>query len=698
MGVLQARHRAAEEEGLVSFNHTEVQSALSVIPADDRERWVKIGMAIKSGLGEAGFALFDEWSQTDESYDARDAQSVWRSISVTGGISIKALFFEARSRGWRGNVANGRLNGHSSVKIVSASQDRPATREAQAIWESAVPVESHPYLEHKAIHAHGLRLFQGSRTINGVDCRGALIMPLRDSEGRTSTVEFIAANGAKRYLPGGKVSGCYFLIGEITDRVIVAEGFATGASIFEATGLAVAVATNAGNMRRVAHALRGADKDVKIVFAADHDETGIREATRAALEVGGLLALPEIEGQDFNDVARSAGPSAVVEAIARARVPQLPVLDPNTTPAEEPPPLTAYADEDAAIGREAAKAQDSHHHGGVLLRSAAQIVASPAQASWLIRDVLERLALAVMYGDLGTYKSFLALDWCLHLAAGKSWAERKTQQCAAVYISAEGRGMPNRLRAWCLHHRVDVATLPFYAVEHLIDLSSNEGVQSLVVAIEALGIRPGIIVIDTLSRNCGPLNEDKSSDMAPWLNRLDEYLRVRYGCTVLLVHHVGNQEKGRTRGSYAILANTDSSYRIERPDQTQPIIKIVTGRLKDSEAPEPIYLTGQVVELGTQDADGRPESSLVLAPTHSRPAEAHRKPTGKRMGQILDHLEAEYRRGNKVWTAAEIQNIAKQPPLSMHRNSARDAWLGLVNSGFLKSTIGGSTLVNPPGE
>ena len=82
------------------------------------------------------------------------------------------------------------------------------------------------------------------------------------------------------------------------------------------------------------------------------------------------------------------------------------------------------------------------------------------------------------------------------------------------------------------------------------------------------------------------------------------------------------------------MANTDSSYRIERPDRTQPIIKIVTGRLKDSEAPEPIYLMGKVIDLGSVDADGRAESSLVLVPTHARPM-GSKRPAGKRIDGVI---------------------------------------------------------------
>jgi len=77
-----------------------VQTALGYIPADDRELWLRIGMAIKSALGEEGFALWDNWSRSSERYCEADARAVWRSIDADGGVTIGTLFFEAAKHGY----------------------------------------------------------------------------------------------------------------------------------------------------------------------------------------------------------------------------------------------------------------------------------------------------------------------------------------------------------------------------------------------------------------------------------------------------------------------------------------------------------------------------------------------------------------------------------------------------------------------
>ncbi len=57
-----------------------IADALRFIPANDRETWVLICMAVKDALGDDGYGLWDGWSQTGQSYNERDAQAVWRSI------------------------------------------------------------------------------------------------------------------------------------------------------------------------------------------------------------------------------------------------------------------------------------------------------------------------------------------------------------------------------------------------------------------------------------------------------------------------------------------------------------------------------------------------------------------------------------------------------------------------------------------
>jgi putative DNA primase/helicase len=187
-----------------------------------------------------------------------------------------------------------------------------ARQMAAAIWQTAIPApDDHAYLLAKGVKAHGVRL-----------CDGALLVPVQDGE-QLHSLQFIAGDGGKRFLTGGRVSGCYFSIGKPDGVLCIAEGYATGASIHEATGYAVVVAFNAGNLRAVAEALRGIYPEVRIIVSGDNDATGTgqRAAHEAACAINGLVAIPAEAGRDWNDVRLAEGLGAVRAGIEAGSLP-----------------------------------------------------------------------------------------------------------------------------------------------------------------------------------------------------------------------------------------------------------------------------------------------------------------------------------------------------------------------------------------
>ena len=198
-----------------------------------------------------------------------------------------------------------------------------AAAKAVSIWHAAMPAnDDHPYLVHKGIKANGARLHQG-----------ALVIPVRPS-GEIHSLQFIKDDGRKRFLSGGRIAGGYFKISTIkgADALCIAEGFATGATLHQATGYPVAVAFNAGNLEPVAIAMRQELPGLPIILCADDDadtegNPGIAKANRAARAIGGKVAVPNFGNQrpagvtDFNDMAAMLGCEAVAKAIHEAITP-----------------------------------------------------------------------------------------------------------------------------------------------------------------------------------------------------------------------------------------------------------------------------------------------------------------------------------------------------------------------------------------
>ena len=217
-----------------------------------------------------------------------------------------------------------------------AEQERrwkAAAKLAASIWNrSRTAGDDHPYLQRKEVPAIGLRQTEDRR----------LLVPVLDQSGQIQSLQFILPDKPtegtdKFFLRGGKTSGGFFSIpakNESRDGpLLIAEGYATGASLHLATGYAVLVTFNAGNLEAVTRAARARYPDREIMLCADNDcETakadgspwnpGKEAAFRAARAVGGKLAVcPAHEGKatDFNDLHRQRSLEAVRSVVEAAR-------------------------------------------------------------------------------------------------------------------------------------------------------------------------------------------------------------------------------------------------------------------------------------------------------------------------------------------------------------------------------------------
>jgi putative DNA primase/helicase len=173
-----------------------------------------------------------------------------------------------------------------------------AANEAARLWAQAQPATIHPYLTKKRIQPHGARLLNTS-----------LVLPVYDTSLRLMSLQFIAEDGQKRFLPGGMKKGCYWWVGAKSDKLLIAEGFSTASSLFEATGYQCVIAWDAGNLKAVAEMVRAKRPNAHIVICADNDVSGRGQqaANDAALAVNAVIALPPEQGTDFNDFATKLG-------------------------------------------------------------------------------------------------------------------------------------------------------------------------------------------------------------------------------------------------------------------------------------------------------------------------------------------------------------------------------------------------------
>ena len=379
-----------------------------------------------------------------------------------------------------------------------------AAKEAQVLFDNAVPVVSHDYLTNKGIRPNMARVFGGK-----------LIIPVYGSDGEIQSVQSIFSDGAKRFHSGGKMAGGHCWIGDPieSETLLIAEGFATADSLHQATKLAVCIAFNAGNLKPVTQMLASQYIGKKIVICADNDTSGV--GINKAKECGVDIVLPTIDG-DFNDMMSEKGIDAV---------------------------------RDIVFGKVKQEG---------LFITIEDMMAGIKKPNWLIKGVLERGSMNLIFGESGAGKSLFAMDWAFCAATGRDWHGHKIkEELKTLIIMGEGlRGASMRFKA--LSQKYGEAPKNIRLSRRSINLLDSKEADDILKIVAELDFKPDIIIIDTLHRNMVG-DENSSEDMAMYFKSI-ELLARRLDAAIVTVHHSGHGDKGRSRGSSSIKAAMDAEF------------------------------------------------------------------------------------------------------------------------------------------
>ena len=341
-------------------------------------------MGIKSELGEAGFEVWDAWSQQDDSYDRRAAKDVWKSIRATGKVTVATVFHQAKTNGWRDSGTDGmptpdelaerqRMSAEQTAKEdEEIARERAKTaKKAALIWTLATEAHpDHPYLRRKQVSpVAALREIETDKVaaiLGYVPKSGGdplvgplLVAPVKVGD-RLSTVELIDGAGRKTGLAGrGTKASGYWSAQALPDgnghglTLLIGEGVATVLSARQATGHSAVAALSAANVVAVAKSMRERYPAAALVILADLVKTTgapDKHEVEAARTVNARLAVPDFSADrppgatDFNDMAQLCGAEGVARVLANARevpagIEEAPV--PALVSWLEPQPLTA---------------------------------------------------------------------------------------------------------------------------------------------------------------------------------------------------------------------------------------------------------------------------------------------------------------------------------------------------------------------
>lgn len=244
-------------------------------------------------LGEVSAGAYGNW-KTDlkENWCSKDRRE------MTNAESANYSYLAAEAKRQREAI---------KIELQAAAKVK-----AHDIWADSDPVFVHPYLTKKGVQSSGLK-----------QSRGKLIVPLFDEKGELHNLQFISSDGSvKKFLFGGRIEGLSFTIPG-NEQLAICEGYSTGATINQATGVTVICAMNRVNLTPVAKVVRSKCPNAQITICADNDRftagnPGIADATLAAKAISAKMVFPVFDGlagaddptiklSDFNDLAAVGG-------------------------------------------------------------------------------------------------------------------------------------------------------------------------------------------------------------------------------------------------------------------------------------------------------------------------------------------------------------------------------------------------------
>lgn len=545
-------------------------------PGSGKTNGNSAGWAMLFEDGRGG--VFGDWS--------RDFSDTWQANGNGSGSPEKDKEFWKKVSEGRKTAAAEREKKHAEAAAVAL----------QTLKSAKAADSTHPYLQNKGINVHGKLKIEGDD----------LIVPIL-TDRKVSSLQRISPDGSKKFQKGGKTAGGYFSIGDLNaEEIIIAEGYATAASIYESTGCTSVVAFNSGNLPRVAEFVKKANPEATILIAGDNDEnqTGQNAAREAAEAVGAKYVVPETVGTDFNDLSLKEGPAAVKKKII-------------------------------GILRDTNKK--------IFARFGDLELTPP---DWIVEDLIEAEATCSIFGPPSSYKSFAALDLAACIATGFDFHGHEIKKTGPVIcVAGEGRrGIVRRLTAWSIRYDIDLKDAPLYISKRAIPFGSDQALGSVIPELDEIAEtygKPVLIIIDTLSRNIDG-DENSSLDMPRFVKAVDD-LRNRYGASVLIVHHSGHEMTERSRGHSSFKAALDFEFRMVK-DSNSNKSRFEPTKIKDHELPDPLAFELCEVEIGINDEDGNPVKSAVLNATEYTAPEKKTKKQGKWKSAVYDIFLKELKR------------------------------------------------------
>jgi RecA/RadA recombinase len=280
---------------------------------------------------------------------------------------------------------------------------------------------------------------------------------------------------------------------------------------------------------------------------------------------------------------------------------------------------------------------------------------------WLIKGILPKAELVVLFGESGAGKSFVALDMAGALDRGVGWRGHRVKQSRVVYIAAEGAGgFRNRMAAYCLHNKISPKDLGVGVIHAAPNLLQKDDALDVCKAITAWG-GADVVIVDTFAQTTPGANENAAEDMGKALAHCKGIHR-HTGAVVMLVHHAGKDAARGARGWSGLKAAADAEIEITRGVGGR---MLRTSKQKDGEDDMKFGFDLQPLPIGA-DADGDVITSCVVIeaelPAAGQVGEALKRagPVTKAVIEVVSEIAESQTSGIEL--KAVIEAAAKRLP------------------------------------
>lgn len=237
----------------------------------------------------------------------------------------------------------------------------------------------------------------------------------------------------------------------------------------------------------------------------------------------------------------------------------------------------------------------------------AHLFANGKPPAWIVKGLLPKADLAVLFGESGSGKSFAALDLAVDISMGTPWRGMITKKGRVVYIAAEGAGgFRNRLKAIAQQREIELDQIPIGVIADAPNLMEKADALDVAKAIHAAG-GADLIIMDTFAQVMPGANENSGEDVGRALAHCKGIHRAT-GALVMLVHHSGKDSSRGARGWSGLRAAADVELEVVRVDEER---SLTVTKLKDGEDGAEFAFRLENTVIGF-DEDGEEITSCVV--------------------------------------------------------------------------------------